>query len=183
MKKFLISIIINILFTPLTSLSLRMGFFFPQSNILAVIVYLLFVGLNTFTLYFVFEYFSRLIQKKSLKVDLLHKRYFLFIYLGYIFVFLFARGPIYEPFRVNLDITNSYYPGTESNFFILIFNLLIFAPLAFIKQIKFFHAITIFILIEFLQTFLGIGIFDINDIIYYFIGYISTKLLITLFKK
>jgi len=95
------------------------------------------------------------------------------IYLLLLLILLYFRIPSSNDGAYNFLplMLDQYFSFSFTNP-VWIFNFIIFIPYPFLFDIKWFYTIIIFVLIEVLQLLLSVGSFDINDIIFYIMGYV-----------
>lgn len=114
------------------------------------------------------------------RYNLLYKYLFFIAYSVFIYVFLFCRTQNVISNGVNLELFayNEYQLSDPFIFKQTIFNILLFLPFGCIyykTRIWDWLAIIIFIIlgigIEYLQLKLGVGVFDITDVLLYIIGF------------
>ncbi len=155
---------------------------FLENTYVTSLVYLIVIISGTILTYIIIE--TLILYFKYKRVSKVSMKLLKAVYLVILFIFLFLRGSIY--FEVQyvwnpLELFN--YGGTNISLLVLVANITMFIPIKFVlPKIKLLNFIAISIIIEIVQAIFRVGIFDVNDIILYLIGFGISYLLYNKFN-
>lgn len=180
-KKIIIYIISLLIYYPL-----HMKFFsyfiisllFIENPIIGNIIMLLFICIGVIITANII--FNIIVYKKTNKILYSTYNEFRIMYVIVLIIFLFFRGSVISENAINLNpFTILDMTGTNISLIVWICNITMFMPMCMLfPKVKLKNIILISILIEFVQLLTKTGIFDINDIMLYMIGYIIGKILL-----
>lgn len=180
-KKIIIYIISLLIYYPLHMKIFSyfiISLLFIENPIIGNIIMLLFICMGVIITANII--FNIIVYKKTNKILYSTYNEFRIMYVIVLIIFLFFRGSVISENTINLNpFTILDMTGTNISLIVWICNITMFMPMYILfPKVKFKNIILISILIELVQLLTKTGIFDINDIMLYIIGYIIGKILL-----
>lgn len=144
---------------------------FLENPYVTSLVYLIIIVLGTILTYIIIETIILYVKYKS--VSEVSMKLLKIIYLAILFIFLFLRGKIYSEVQFVWNPLELFsHSGTNISLVVWVSNITMFIPIKFaFPKMKLINFIFIVILIEIVQAIFRVGIFDVNDIILYLVGF------------
>lgn len=165
--------------------ALASNFIFIHNAYLGSLIFFFLIVIQIFMFYWFIMKCIIFRKEKVIKFNDTDKIYFLIIYITFLVIGLFARPQLEYDKLYNFDIRSLFtLYGTNISPAIWFLNICIFVPLKFFfKNLNVKKFLALIILMEFAQALLNVGIFDINDLILYSVGYGLSSTLFKFYKK
>lgn len=177
-----ISIIIAYILHITVSSNILGNMIFFLNPIINSAVYLTFLLLQIIIVYMLLNYVIRVLQTNSWQllpreIKILRTMYILTTILA-----LYGRGLFTTRTSFSFDITTIFAMGSNIAVITFVFNLLWFIPFGLFTNWSFKKTFSLFIFLELIQVVLQCGIFDINDLILYSVGFFVGRIMKYLFQ-
>lgn len=158
------------------------SFIFVQNQLLATLIMIVIIIVGSISIGNII--LSIITYRKIKKIPKFVFESFRIMYVLMALMLLFIRNNAVPGEFMNLNIFTLFeFEGSNISFMVWCLNLLLFVPLkSFFNQFNLNRAIFLTFAIELLQLILGAGIFDLNDIILYVVGYLFGEMIYNRFK-